>query len=88
MSVAVTLLRSTIAAALENAGVWSVYSYPPASPTANSVIVQPDDPYLEPTNQNFNTVDPTANFIITMIVPMFDKSRKPARYRRFYGAGI
>jgi hypothetical protein len=88
MSVAVTLLRSTIAAALENAGVWSVYSYPPASPTANSVIVQPDDPYLEPTNQNFNTVDPTANFIITMNCSYVRQSRKPARYRRFYGAGI
>lgn len=72
MTVAVTQLRSTIATALENPGVWSVYAYPPASPTANSVIIQPDDPYLEPSNNNFNTVEPTANFIITMIVPMFD----------------
>lgn len=72
MTVAVTTLRSTIATALENSGVWSVYAFPPASPTANSVIVQPDDPYLDPSNNNFNTVEPTANFIITMIVPMFD----------------
>ena len=72
MTVAVTTLRSTIAAALQNDGVWSVFAFPPASPIANSVIVQPDDPYLEPSNQNFNTVGPTANFIITMIVPMFD----------------
>ena len=72
MTVAVTTLRQTIATALENSGVWSVYSFPPASPTANSVIVQTDDPYLEPSNGNFNTVGPTANFIITMIVPMFD----------------
>ena len=72
MTVAVTTLRSTIADALENAGVWSVFAFPPASPIANSVIVQPDDPYLEPSNDTFNTVGPTANFIITMIVPMFD----------------
>ena len=72
MTVAVTTLRSTIASALTNDGVWSVFSYPPASPIANSVIVQPDDPYLDPSNGNFNTVGPTANFIITMIVPMFD----------------
>ena len=64
--------RQTIATALENGGVWSVYSFPPASPTANSVIVQPDDPYLEPSNDSFNTVAATAHFIITMIVPMFD----------------
>ena len=72
MTVAVTTLRSTLADALVNEGVWSVYSFPPASPTANSVIVQPDDPYLEPSNDSFNTVGPTANFVITMIVPMFD----------------
>ena len=72
MTVAVTTLRQTIATALENSGVWSVYSFPPASPTANSVIVQTDDAYLEPSNGNFNTVGLTANFIITMIVPMFD----------------
>ena len=72
MTVAVTTLRSTIADALENAGVWSVFAFPPASPIANSVIIQPDDPYIEPSNNNFNTVEPTANFIITMIVPMFD----------------
>ena len=70
--VAITALRSTIADALANEGVWSVYSFPPASPTVNSVIVQPDDPYIEPSNNNFNTVGATANFIITMIVPMFD----------------
>ena len=39
MTVAVTTLRTTLATALENAGVWQVFSYPPASPIANSVIV-------------------------------------------------
>ena len=72
MMVAVTTLRSTIASALQNDGVWSVFSYPPASPIANSVIIQPDDPYIEPLNQQWNAISPMAHFIVDMIVPMFD----------------
>ena len=72
MPVAVTTLRSTLATALENAGVWQVFSFPPATPIANSVIVQPDDPYIEPSNNVYNTVAPKANFKIVMIVPMLD----------------
>ena len=47
MTVAVTTLRSTLATALENAGVWQVFSFPPASPIANSVIINWDSPMLE-----------------------------------------
>lgn len=72
MSVAVTTLRSTLASALESAGEWSVFSFPPATPIANSVIVQPDDPYIEPSNNIYSTVAPKVNFKIIMIVPMFD----------------
>lgn len=72
MTVAVTTLRSTLATALENAGVWQVFAFPPATPIANSVIVQPDDPYLEPSNNIYATVAPKANFKIVMIVPMLD----------------
>ena len=72
MPVAVTTLRSTLATALQNAGVWQVFSFPPATPIANSVIVQPDDPYIEPSNNVYNTVAPKANFKIVMIVPMLD----------------
>lgn len=72
MTVAVTTLRSTLASALESAGEWSVFSFPPATPIANSVIVQPDDPYLEPSNNVYSSVGPKANFKIVMIVPMFD----------------
>ena len=70
--VAVTTLRQTLATALTNDGVWSVFSYPPASPIANSVIIQPDDPYIEPLNQQWNAISPMAHFIVDMIVPMFD----------------
>lgn len=73
MAVAVTTLRSTLAAALENAGVWQVFSFPPATPIANSVIIQWDDPMLEVSNSRYN-VAPKANFRIVMIVPMLDNS--------------
>ena len=69
---AVTALRSTIASALDNPGVWDIFAYPPASPVANSVILSPDDPYLEPQNNDYSTIAPLANFKITCIVPMYD----------------
>ena len=74
MTVAVTTLRTTLATALENAGVWQVFSFPPATPIAYSVIVQWDDPMLEPTNNTYGTVAPKANFKIIMTVPMFDNA--------------
>ncbi len=72
--VAITALRSTLAAALSNDGVWSVFSFPPASPIANSVIISPDDPYIDPQNNQYNSISPQANFRITMIVPLFDNN--------------
>jgi hypothetical protein len=72
MPIALTALRSTIASALSNDGVWSVFSFPPTSPIANSVIVSPDDPYLEPTNNHQATISPMTHFRITMLVPLFD----------------
>ena len=72
MTVAVTTLRSTLATALENAGVWQVFAFPPATPIANSVIVQPDDVYIEPSNNIYSSVAPKVNFKLVMIVPMLD----------------
>ena len=72
MTTAITQLRSTLATALSNPSVWQVFAFPPASPLANSVIIQPDDPYISPTNQQWNAISPMAHFIITMIVPNFD----------------
>jgi hypothetical protein len=72
MTVAITTLRSTIATALTNAGVWSVFSYPPAAPQANSIVISPNDPYLT-TNDNSNlTISPTAHFKITLFAPAYD----------------
>jgi hypothetical protein len=72
MTVAVTTLRTTLANALISAGEWQVFSFPPASPIANSVIVQPSDPYIEPTNNTYSSVAPKANFKLILIVTMFD----------------
>ena len=83
MTAALTTLRSTLATALTNDGVWSVFSYPPASPIANSVIIQPDDPYIEPQNNQYNSISPMANFKITTIVPMFDNQGNLADIETF-----
>jgi hypothetical protein len=69
---AITTLRGTLATALTNAGVWSVFSYPPATLLANSVVVTPSDPYLVPSNNTQITLSPLANFRVLMAVPAFD----------------
>jgi hypothetical protein len=69
---AITTLRGTLATALTNAGVWSVFSFPPATLLANSVVVTPSDPYLVPSNNTQITLAPLANFRILMAVPALD----------------
>ena len=69
---AITTLRTTIATALTNAGVWSVFAYPPSNVLANSVCVAPSDPYIAPGNNSYASISPMANFKIIMTVPMFD----------------
>ena len=72
MPAAITTLRATIAAALDEPNSWNTYSYPPATITANSVIVSPAENYITPSNNSYVTVSPLANFRIIMTVPMFD----------------
>jgi hypothetical protein len=74
MAVALTTLRTTIATALANAGVWQTFSYPPATILANSVIVSPGDPYITPNNNSYSSISPLATFRIIMTVPMFDNA--------------
>jgi hypothetical protein len=69
---AITTLRSTIAAALTDNTKWSVFSFPPATPIANSVIVSPADPYITPTNNDYTSIAPLANFQISILVPLLD----------------
>jgi hypothetical protein len=69
---AITTLRASIASALTDNTKWSVFSFPPATPIANSVIVSPADPYITPTNNDRTSVAPLANFTITILVPLLD----------------
>ena len=69
---AITTLRGTLATALASASVWSVFSFPPATPIANSCVISPDDPYIVPSNDGYITVAPLVNFKITLIKPLFD----------------
>lgn len=72
MSVALTTLRTTIASALVDNSLYQVFSFPPATLLANSVVISPDDPYLEPNNNQHNTIAPTARFKILICLPLFD----------------
>lgn len=83
MTVAVTTLRSTIATALSNPAVWQVSSFPPASPLANSVVVEPDDPYIVPSNNQHITIAPLANFRIKLYLPLLDNQGSLASMEDF-----
>ena len=69
---AISTLRASIAAVLVDNSLYQVFSYPPATPIANSIIVTPADPYIEPTNNDRTSVAPMANFKLTILVPMLD----------------
>ena len=69
---AISTLRATIAATLVDNSLWSVFSFPPATPIVNSVVISPADPYLTPTNNSRNNVAPLANFNINIFVPLLD----------------
>jgi len=69
---AITTLRTAIATALVDDSLYQVFSFPPASPIPNSVIVTPADPYIEPNNNQYATIAPMANFKISILVPLLD----------------
>jgi hypothetical protein len=72
MPAPITTLRASLAAALANANVWNTYSFPPATITANSVIVAPADPYLTPNNNEYVTISPMANLKVILTTPLYD----------------
>ena len=69
---AITTLRTSIATALADNSLYSVFSFPPATPIANSVIVTPSDPYIVPSNNDYTAISPMANFKISILVPLLD----------------
>ena len=83
MPAAITTLRGTLAQDLANAGVWSTFSFPPATLLANSVVVTPGDPYLTPSNNDYITIAPLANFKILMTTPAFDNQGNLAGMENF-----
>ena len=72
MPAAITTLRSTLATDLANAGTWSTFAFPPATLLVNSVVITPSDPYLTPSNNDYITISPMANFKILITKPAFD----------------
>lgn len=81
---AISTLRGTIATALTDNAVWQVFSFPPATPLANSIIVQPADPYIEPSNDHYATVNPRVNFKLVVIAPLFDNQGNLINIEDFY----
>ena len=69
---AITTLRTTIASALTDNSLYSVFSFPPATPIPNSLILTPADPYIVPTNNDYTAIAPMANFTISILVPLLD----------------
>jgi hypothetical protein len=69
---AISTLRATIAAALVDNSLWSVFSFPPSTPIVNSVVLSPADPYVTPSNNGYNTIAPMANFLVNIFVPLLD----------------
>jgi hypothetical protein len=81
---AITTLRGTIATALADNAAWQVFSFPPASPLANSIVIQPSDPYIEPSNDHYKTVKPKVNFKLIVLAPMFDNQGNLTNIEDFY----
>ena len=81
---AISTLRGTIATALADNAVWQVFSFPPASPLANSIVVQPDDPYIEPSNDHYKSIKPKVNFKLIVLAPMFDNQGNLINIEDYY----
>ena len=88
MPAAITTLRSTLAQDLANAGVWSTFSFPPATLLANSVVITPGDPYIVPSNNDYTSIAPLANFKILMTTPAFDNQGNLAGMENFIVAVV
>ena len=88
MPAAITTLRSTLATDLANAGVWSTFSFPPATLLANSVVITPGDPYIVPSNNDYTSIAPLANFKILMTTPAFDNQGNLAGMENFIVAVV
>jgi hypothetical protein len=69
---AISTLRAGIATALIDNSKWSVFSFPPPTPIANSCVISPADPYISPSNGWHASISPMANFVVSVFVPLLD----------------
>jgi hypothetical protein len=88
MPAAITTLRSTLATDLTNTGVWNTFSFPPATLIPNSVVVTVGDPYLVPSNNDYTSIAPLANFKIVICVPALDNQGNLASIENFIVAVV
>lgn len=72
MTSPITTLRVSLATDLTNAGVWDVYSYPPMIPTANSISIMPDEPYITVQSNQKVAIAPIARFKLILLIPLLD----------------
>jgi len=88
MPAAITTLRGTLATDLANAGVWSTFAYPAPTLLANSVSILPGEPYLVPSNNDYTSIAPLANFKILIAAPALDNQGNLAGIEDFIVAVV
>jgi len=88
MPAAITTLRGTLATDLANAGVWSTFSYPAPTLLANSVSILPGEPYIVPSNNDYTSIAPLANFKILIAAPALDNQGNLAGIENFIVAVV
>jgi hypothetical protein len=88
MPAAITTLRGTLATDLANAGVWSTFSYPAPTLLANSVSILPGEPYIVPSNNDYTSIAPLANFKILIAAPALDNQGNLAGIEEFIVAVV
>jgi hypothetical protein len=57
---------------IQSSGTGRYFHFHRVSPLANSVVVEPDDPYIVPSNNQHITIAPLANFRIKLYLPLLD----------------
>jgi hypothetical protein len=88
MTAAITTLRSTLATDLTNTGIWNTFSFPPATLIPNSVVITPGDPYLVPSNNDYTSIAPLANFKVLICQPALDNQGNLAGIEDFIVAVV
>jgi hypothetical protein len=84
MPAAITTLRSTLATALANTGVWTVFNHVPEIPLSNSLVIANDDPFIL-VNSNVKTaIAPTVPFKLFLLVPVMDNLGSQTKLEDYY----